>query len=61
MAGSMNRPSDFYVVAEEPGAEHPAQPTSANEKANPIELEKDREGKVERVEVEGVPGAFQRA
>jgi hypothetical protein len=37
----MNRPSDFYVVAEEPGAEHPALPTWANENANPIELDED--------------------
>ncbi len=59
----MNRPSDFYVVAEEPGAEHPALPTWANENANPIELDEDLRAdhrtKVERVEVEGVPGAFQ--
>ena len=63
----MNRPSDFYVVAEEPGAEHLALPTWANENANPIELDEDLRAdpqadhrtKVERVEVEGVPGAFQ--
>ncbi len=63
----MNRPSDFYVVAEESGAEHLALPTWANENANPIELDEDLRAdpqadhrtKVERVEVEGVPGAFQ--
>lgn len=59
----MNRPSDFYVVAEEPGAEHPALPTWANENANPIALEEDlradSRAKVERVEVEDVPGTFQ--
>jgi hypothetical protein len=71
----MDRPSDFYVVAEEPGAEHPALPTWANENANPIELDEglpadpradsqadsrgDLRAKVERVEVEGVPGTFQ--
>ena len=62
----MNRPSDFYVVAEEPGAEHPALPTWANENANPIALKEDLRAdpqadpraKVERVEVEGVPGTF---
>jgi hypothetical protein len=51
---SMNRPSDFYVVAEEPGAEHPALPTWANENANPIELDEDlradHRAKVDRVE-----------
>ncbi len=59
----MNRPSDFYVVAEEPGAEHPALPTWANENANPIELDEDlragHRANVERVEGEGVPGTFQ--
>jgi hypothetical protein len=55
----MNRPSDFYVVAKEPGAEHPALPTWANENANPIELEIGPRATLERVEVEGAPGAFQ--
>ncbi len=55
----MNRPSDFYVVAKEPGAEHPALPTWANENANPIELHADPRCQVERVEVEDVPGTFQ--
>jgi hypothetical protein len=55
----MSRPLDFYVVAKEPGAEHPALPTWANENANPIELDQDRLAKVERVEVENVPGAYQ--
>ena len=59
----MNRPSDFYVVAEEPGAEHPALPTWANENANPIGLDEDlradHRAKVGRVEVEGIPATFQ--
>jgi hypothetical protein len=55
----MSRPSDFYVVAEEPGAEHPALPTWANEIANPIGLVEDHRANVERVEVAGVPGTFQ--
>jgi hypothetical protein len=55
----MNRPSDFYVVAKEPGAEHPALPTWANANANPIELDNDHRARVERIEVEGVLGAFQ--
>lgn len=59
MKQPMNRPSHFYVVAKEPGAEHPALPTWANADANPIELDSEHRAKVERVEVEGVPGAFQ--
>jgi len=55
----MNRPADFYVVAKEPGAEHPALPTWANEVPNPIDLDSDQPAAVERVEVEGVPGTFQ--
>ncbi len=43
----------------EPGAEHPALPTWANESANPIELDNDHRAVVERVEVEGAPGVFQ--
>lgn len=55
----MDRPSDFYVVAEEPGAEHPALPTWANETANPVALGQDGAFEVARVEVPRVPGAFQ--
>ena len=55
----MNSPSDFYVVAKEPGAEHPALPTWANENANPVGLDEDARAEVSRVEVEGVPGTFQ--
>ncbi len=54
----MNRPSDFYVVAKEPGAEHPALPTWANENANPIGLDEDPPAELARIEVEGVPGVF---
>ncbi len=58
----MDRPANFYVVAKEPGAEHPALPTWANSTPNPAELESERRSpveRVERVEVAGVPGAFQ--
>jgi predicted 2-oxoglutarate/Fe(II)-dependent dioxygenase YbiX len=58
----MDRPSDFYVVAKEPGAEHPALPTWANESANPVGLReglRDELPPVEGVGVECVPGAFQ--
>lgn len=55
----MAHPSNFYVVAEEAGAEHPALPTWANESSNPAELDTHRPAQVERVEVEGVPGTFQ--
>ncbi|MBW2420836.1 MAG: 2OG-Fe(II) oxygenase [Deltaproteobacteria bacterium] len=54
----MDRSSSFYIVAKEAGAEHPALPTWANESANPIQLEEDRRASLERVEVEGVPGAY---
>ncbi|MBW2542002.1 MAG: 2OG-Fe(II) oxygenase [Deltaproteobacteria bacterium] len=55
----MNRPKDFYVVAKEPGAEHPGLPTWANESANPIGLEEGPRAAMQRVEVDGIPGAFQ--
>ena len=55
----MDRPSDFYVVAKEPGAEHTALPTWANETANAVALGQDGASEVARVEVPQVPGAFQ--
>lgn len=55
----MNRPADFYVVAMERGAEHPSLPTWANEDGNPIQLDRDHQLQVQRVEVEGVPGTYQ--
>ncbi len=50
---------NFYVVAREPGAEHPALPTWASRDENPINLEKDLNPKIRRVEVSNLPGAFQ--
>ena len=50
------RSDSFYVVAKEAGAEHPALPTWANEKPNPVNLAKnlspDFMAIVKRVEVE---------
>jgi len=50
---------DFYVVAKESGAEHPALPTWANNSINPSQLSNEHQEKIERVEVNDVPGAFQ--
>lgn len=51
--------NSFYVVAREPGAEHPALPTWANDNDNPADLVVDKTGVVERREVDAVPGTFQ--
>lgn len=50
---------NFYVVAEESGAENPAIPTWANDALNPAGLDLEFAGSIERREVEHVPGAFQ--
>lgn len=49
----------FYVVAREPGAEHPALPTWANEVDNPAALAADGLAPVSRRLIDEVPGAFQ--
>ncbi|MEP4148413.1 MAG: oxidoreductase [Halioglobus sp.] len=49
----------FYVVAHEPGAEHPALPTWASESANPLGIAPSASETVTRVEVPEVPGAYQ--
>ncbi|WP_317928997.1 2OG-Fe(II) oxygenase [Halioxenophilus sp. WMMB6] len=50
----------FYVVAREPGAEHPALPTWANVGLNPIGLELGPYSRaVTKLSVEGVPGCYQ--
>ncbi|MEX2481054.1 MAG: oxidoreductase [Gammaproteobacteria bacterium] len=49
---------DFFVVAREAGAEHPALPTWANRCPNPAGLAEARETAVERGDIEVVPGAF---
>ncbi|MDH5394480.1 MAG: 2OG-Fe(II) oxygenase [Gammaproteobacteria bacterium] len=50
---------DFYVVAKEPGAEHPALPTWAGNIANPIQLSLNHSAQIERIDIDEVPGAFQ--
>jgi hypothetical protein len=50
---------DFYVVAKEAGAEHPALPTWAGHSSNPAQLGQDYQTPVERIEINDVPGAFQ--
>ena len=52
-------PESFYVVAREPGAEHPALPTWANDASNPADLAVNSANVVERREIDAVPGAFQ--
>jgi predicted 2-oxoglutarate/Fe(II)-dependent dioxygenase YbiX len=50
----------FYVVAHEPGAEHPALPTWANHNDNPAALDESYPvDSVRRIDIETVPGAFQ--
>lgn len=51
--------SDFYVIAREPGAEHPAIPTWASRGDNPAGLGADYAATVTRREIDAVPGAFQ--
>lgn len=50
---------NFYVVAKEPGAEHPALPTWANQTANPAALDETVCLSTSRVDIPAVPGAFQ--
>lgn len=53
-------PGSFYVVAREPGAEHPSLPTWACGDANPAGLSADRRlGPDQRRDINIVPGAFQ--
>ncbi len=49
----------FYIVAREPGAEHPALPTWANASENPLNLDDRLPWNSERFEIDEVPGAFQ--
>ena len=50
---------DFYIVAREPGAEHPALPTWANRRGNPAGLAASPTADITRVDIPEVPGAFQ--
>lgn len=50
---------NFYIVAYEPGAEHPALPTWANHDENPVALaSKYPLEKIQREEIGNVPGAY---
>jgi len=52
-------PDGFYVVAREPGAEHPALPTWANRRTNPGGLDHAPSTVVSRRNIVDVPGVFQ--
>lgn len=54
-----NISDNFYVVAKEPGAEHPALPTWASKDENPVKLKEEYKEEIQRVEVNEVPGSFQ--
>jgi hypothetical protein len=58
-ANANQKPDNFYIVAREPGAEHPAIPTWASESVNPAGLDSEIPVHVERVEIESVAGVFQ--
>ena len=49
----------FYIIAHEPGAEHPAIPTWANQSENPARLDTNPKAEIERYDIASVPGAFQ--
>ena len=49
----------FYIAAREPGAENASIPTWANRVPNPAGLAADRSVAPARIDVAGVPGAFQ--
>jgi len=51
--------TDFFVAAYEPGAEHPALPTWANNKANLAALSSISTNKITKINLAEVPGAFQ--
>ena len=51
--------NSFYVVAKEPGAENPSLPTWANNNENEINLDESLTPKIERIDLDNVPGAFQ--
>ncbi|WP_282110373.1 2OG-Fe(II) oxygenase [Shewanella algicola] len=56
---STNENSAFYVIAHEPGAEHPALPTWANHQANAASLNDAAATPVTKKMLDEVPGAFQ--
>ena len=59
MSLGLNDDPRFYIVAREPGAEHPAIPTWASEVENPAALSTASQNSSEHLGVDEVPGAFQ--
>lgn len=55
----VSQAGSFYVVAKEPGAEHPTLPTWANRIENPAQLTQGMPTDIKRVDLDSVPGAFQ--
>ncbi len=55
----MTSPSRLYIVARETGAEGTPLPAWASETDNPLGLDDHPFGEIRRVDVPGVPGAFQ--
>jgi len=54
-----NITDSFYIVAKEPGAEHPAIPTWTNDTGDPARLGLRNPTDIQRVSIDRVPGAFQ--
>jgi hypothetical protein len=60
MNTKIDKTTDFFVAALEPGAEHPALPAWGNRKVNPASLSETFDvSSIERHELAQVPGAFQ--
>lgn len=51
--------NEFYIIAREPGAEHPAVPTWACKTDNPGHLNSTVPDNIHRIDIDSVPGAFQ--
>lgn len=51
--------AEFYIVAREPGAEHPALPTWANSDSDPAGLSASASTDIQRHDLPDVPGGFQ--
>ena len=52
-------PEDFFIVAREPGAEHPALPTWANRSPDPVNLAAQTQADTQVRYIDEVPGTFQ--
>jgi hypothetical protein len=55
----LNVKNHLYIVAHEPGRENPALPTWADSGAGVIDFEQSAAAAVRRIDIAGVPGAFQ--